>query len=527
MKQQFDGKLYHPTRRGFIQSGTALGLLGASGLALSSGRAHAQTPKTGGHFSIAMTGSATTDTLDPRAAQNDMVYTLLLNVHAYLVDVSPNNELVPELASTWTADPDTSRWIFDLNPDAKFHNGKPVTSADVLATIAFHTAEDSESGMKSQLSTITEMKADGPNRVIMQLASRNTDFPYLFNDYHMAIMPAADGGIDWQSGIGAGAYKLDAFEPGTSAKLSRNTENWLPGRGWVDTIEINAVNDTNARVQALMSGSANIITKVDPRLADRIAGVEGLKLVTNTLRAIYDMPMLTDVAPLNDNNVRLALKYSFDREAFIEKILGGYGTLGNDHPIAPSHKFFNTELEQRVHDPEKAKYYLKQSGIDKITVPFSTSDAAFAGAADMAALFAESARVAGIELDITLEPGDGYWTNVWAKKPFIASYWGGRPTEDSILSLAYTTGASWSDTHFSNARLDELVNNARGEADENLRREMYWEVQAILNAEGGSLIPAYIQSVDGVAANVMHPEALSGTFELDGMRGLQRWWIAD
>jgi peptide/nickel transport system substrate-binding protein len=237
--------------------------------------------------------------------------------------------------------------------------------------------------------------------------------------------------------------------------------------------------------------------------------------------------MLTDVAPLNDNNVRLALKYSFDREAFIEKILGGYGTLGNDHPIAPSHKFFNTELEQRVHDPEKAKYYLKQSGIDKITVPFSTSDAAFAGAVDMAALFADSARAAGIELDITVEPGDGYWTNVWAKKPFIASYWGGRPTEDSILSLAYTTGASWSDTRFSNARLDELVNNARGEADENLRREMYWEVQAILNAEGGSLIPAYIQSVDGVAANVMHPEALSGTFELDGQRGLQRWWIAD
>ena len=93
--------------------------------------------------------------------------------------------------------------------------------------------------------------------------------------------------------------------------------------------------------------------------------------------------------------------------------------------------------------------------------------------------------------------------------------------------MAYTTGASWSDTHFSNMRLDELVNNARGEADENLRREMYWEVQAILNAEGGSLIPAYIQSIEGVAANVMHPEALSGTFELDGMRGLQRWWIAD
>jgi peptide/nickel transport system substrate-binding protein len=235
--------------------------------------------------------------------------------------------------------------------------------------------------------------------------------------------------------------------------------------------------------------------------------------------------MLTDTAPFDDNNVRLALKYAFDRQEFIDKVLGGFGSLANDHPIAPSHKFFNTELEQRSHDPERAKFHLKQSGLDSIVVPLSTSDSAYSGAVDAAVLFAENAREAGIEIEITREPADGYWTDVWGKKPFIASYWGGRPTEDSILSLAYTSDASWNETRYANPQLDKVVVAARGEAEEGLRREMYWEAQEILHNDGGALIPAYIQSVDGAAENVMHPDSLSGTFELDGMRALQRWWI--
>jgi len=525
-KPQLYTQVKGPTRRGFMAQTAALGAVGASGgLGLWPGRARANTPVMGGHFNVALSGSATTDTLNPRLAQNEIVYGTLYNIHAYLIDVGPRNELIPEIASSWTPDPDTSRWVFDLNPDAKFHNGQPVTSEDVIASIAFHMAEDSESGVKGQLEIISEMTADGPNRVVMQLARRNADFPYLFSAYQLAILPASEGGVDWQSGIGAGAYMLESFEPGTGVRMSRNPEMWLPDRGFVDTIEITAVNDPSARVQALLSGSADIITKVDFRLADRISGVPGVKLITNGLRAHYSWPMLTDTAPFDDNNIRLAMKYAFDREAFIERILGGFGTLGNDNPIAPSHQYFNTELEQRQYDPERARFHLREAGLETITVPLSTSEAAYSGAVDSAVLFAETARPAGIEVEITREPADGYWSEVWGQKPFINSYWGGRPTEDSILSLIYSSQSGWNDTRFNNARLDEIIVEAQGEADTDRRRELYWEAQAIIHNEGGALIPAYIQAVDGAAEEVQHPEEMSGVFELDGMRGLQRWWI--
>jgi peptide/nickel transport system substrate-binding protein len=187
-----------------------------------------------------------------------MVYGTLLNIHAYLVDVGPSNEILPEVAISWTPDPDTSRWVFELNPNARFSNGRSITSADVVASIAFHTADDSESGMKGQLAAITELTADGPTTVVMQLSERNADWPYFFSNYQLPILPSSDGTVDWQSGIGGGAYALESFEAGTSARLVRNPELWLEDRAWVDSVEIIAVNDPSARVQALLSSSSPI-----------------------------------------------------------------------------------------------------------------------------------------------------------------------------------------------------------------------------------------------------------------------------
>ena len=77
------------------------------------------------------------------------------------------------------------------------------------------------------------------------------------------------------------------------------------------------------------------------------------------------MPMHTDVAPFDNNDVRLALKYALDRESALKKILKGHGTLGNDHPIGAVLPYHAAELEQRLYDPDKAKFHLKKAGQGK------------------------------------------------------------------------------------------------------------------------------------------------------------------
>ncbi|MCB1403007.1 MAG: peptide ABC transporter substrate-binding protein, partial [Rhodobacteraceae bacterium] len=66
--------------------------------------------------------------------------------------------------------------------------------------------------------------------------------------------------------------------------------------------------------------------------------------------------------------------------------------------------------------------------------PLSAADAAFPGAVDAAVLYSEQAAAAGITIDVIREPNDGYWSNVWMVKPFVAVYWSGRPTADWMFS---------------------------------------------------------------------------------------------
>ena len=133
--------------------------------------------------------------------------------------------------------------------------------------------------------------------------------------------------------------------------------------------------------------------------------------------------------------------------------------------------------------------------MDKLTVPLSVADAAFEGAGDAGALFQASAAKAGIEIDLTREPNDGYWSNVWMKKPFCACYWSGRPTSDWMFSTAYAEGVPWNDTFWSHDRFNELLKTARSELDQDNRREMYAEMQEICSNDGGTITPMFAQYV--------------------------------
>ena len=155
----------------------------------------------------------------------------------------------------------------------------------------------------------------------------------------------------------------------------------------------------------------------------------------------------------------------------------------------------------------------------------SASDGAFAGSVDAATLFAESARSAGIEVTVSREPADGYWSEVWNTKPFVACYWFGRLTEDWMFSQAYQSDASANDTRFSHERFDSLLIAARAELDDAKRREMYGEMQQIMRDEGGTIVPAYAQFVMGLTDKVQHAPDVSAAFELDGYRAVNRWWF--
>ena len=127
--------------------------------------------------------------------------------------------------------------------------------------------------------------------------------------------------------------------------------------------------------------------------------------------------------------------------------------------------------------------------------------------------------------NIVREPKDGYWSEVWNKKPFCSCYWGARPVEDMILSIAYLSDSPWNDTVIDIPRVDELVVKARGELDQEKRTAMYREVQQLISAEGGTIIPAFGSDIAAVNDKVGVPSKIGGGWEMDGGHFVKRWWM--
>ncbi len=513
------------SRRQFMEGAIALGLTVAMADGLVTA-ALAATPKKGGTFRLGLGGASTTDELDP--ATYISTFTQIgfsFGVHNQLVEVAEDGSLRPELAESFEASKDAKTWNFKLRKGVEFHNGKTLSTDDVIASIMHHRGADSKSALKSLFEPIEEIKADGDS-VVIRLKDGNADFPFLMNDYHLPIVPSKDGKIDWQSGFGAGGYKLVKNNPGVTVELDRNPNYWKSDRAHFDKCILIGIPDAAARQNALVSGDVDAINHVDLKTASLLGQNPGIVLEEVTGTQHYTIPMNVGVAPFDNVDVRLALKYAIDREAMVKAILFGHGRVGNDHPIAPANRYFAADLEQRTYDPEKARFHLKKAGLDSLKVDLSAANTAFAGAVDVATLYAANAAKAGIEINVIREPDDGYWSNVWMKKPWTMSYWGGRPTEDWMFTIGYAAKGSWNETFWSNDRFMKLLVEARAELDEPKRRAMYHEMQAIVSDDGGAVVPMYANYVDARSDKVAHGDKVATNWELDGWKVLERWWFA-
>jgi peptide/nickel transport system substrate-binding protein len=510
------------TRRGLLKSGIAMT---AAGLILPAGMAMAQAaPKKGGVFRVGIGHGSSTDGYDPGLWDQLYVQTFAAARHNYLIEIAPDGNLVPEIAESWDS-ADGMTWVFKIRQGVSFHSGKPVTAEDAVASLNHHRGEASTSAAKPFFDAVTDIKVDGTN-VVVTLNAANADFPYLMSDYHLPVMASADGMIDPTSTDGCGGYIVESYEPGVQATLNRNPNYWKSDKAHFDQIVLLSILDPAARLNALMTGEVDTIDQVDPASIALLESRGVAKILSISGNAHYVFPMDARVAPFTDNNVRLALKYAFDRQELVDKILAGHGSVANDNPIGPANRYFHAEMEAKTYDPDKAKFHLKEAGLDKLEVTLSAANAAFNGAVDAAVLMSEKAAAAGITITVDRVPDDGYWDNVWMKKPFCASYWGGRPVEDQMFTTAYKAGAEWNESFWSNEKFDGLLVAARSELDDAKRREMYQEMQTIVSFEGSTIIPMYNNYVMALSNAVATPEKVSNNWNLDGFRCVERWWFA-
>ena len=513
------------SRRSFIKHMTAMGMAAAIPSVILTQEAKAAGMKVGGRLRQALSGGSTTDTLFGVLGGGDVhqvnVQWQLLN---NLTSVGADGALEAELAESWEPAENGQKWVFKLRKGVEFHNGKSLESADVVHSLNQHRGEDSRSTGKGLFTAVTDVQSDGKETVIITLNSPNADFPYTLADYHFPIAPDGSMDAEWEQGVGTGPFSLVEWEPGVRA-LTRRNPNYFKDGPYFDEVETLAVADVVARQNALRTGDVDVIDKPDTKTLDLLAGAAGVRIIEVAGNTHYTFPMLMDQAPFDDYHVRQAMKYSLDRNVILDVVLNGHGYVGNDHPISKSMRYYNADLPQREFDPEKARYHLQQAGLSSLDVTLSAADI-YTGGMDAAQLFQEFAKKAGINIEIERAPTDNYWSEVWNVKPFSVSYWSGRPTEDLMLSLAFSNSSSWNETHWNNETFETILVAARAELDEAKRKDMYGELQRLIYDEGGLIAPVFANNITAVSDKLEIPEQISATFAADGLKNTERWAFA-
>lgn len=514
------------SRRDFLNRALAAGIGLPAASALWVGAARAE-PRRGGTFRWGIHDGNTTDSHDPATYVTMQMIFLAHQYRSYLTMIAPDNSLAPDLATGWEASPDAAQWTFALAPDATFHSGRPVRAADVVASINHHRGENTTSAAKALLAGVTEVKADGDHTVVITLDQGLADLPWLMTDFHLAICPANDdGSIDWQSGDGCGPYRIDEGAFGTNWSLSRH-DGWHGQGAWFDAVEMLVLNDPNARQAALATGEVDCVSLIDLKTTALLERNPDIQVDNIPSGAAVTMPMFCDTAPFSDVRVRTALKLAMDRDEIVEKIAFGAATTANDFHLAPTQPYWPADIPQRAYDPDQARALLKQAGAEGLTVSLSSTDSIFSGAVDLGVLYAEQAKAAGITVKVVREPSDGYYTDVWLKKPFCTSQWGARPTPDLIFTLAYSADAPWNESRWRNDRFNALLGMAKSELDPVRRAEMYREMCLLMRDDGGTLIPFFQNFVYARRKNVVRPEQVAASWACDGARAPSRWWFAE
>ena len=224
-------------RRALFASGAAAALLAASGLSAET------LPRRGGRLRIA-------------AADGQGVAAVARGaVFETLTEVAPDGLLRGELATGWHGSADARHWRVDLREGAVFHDGRPLTADDVLATLM--SAASPVAGM------IAAGRAEG-HGLQLELAAGDPQFPYRLSDPALAVAPGGEMPGSMEDWVGSGLYRVVTARDGRQYLGRRVDAHWKDGQaGWVDAVEVVAITDARVRGEALRDGFVDVAEAED------------------------------------------------------------------------------------------------------------------------------------------------------------------------------------------------------------------------------------------------------------------------
>ncbi|GAB2736708.1 ABC transporter substrate-binding protein [Salinifilum aidingensis] len=437
-----------------------------------------------------------TESLDPHTSSMFVDQARAKALFDRLVGYDDDMRLVPRLAESWEPDATGRRWRVRLRR-ARFHDGRPVTAADVLYSYRRiadpATASPARSGFRGV--DFTASRDSSQRELELVLHEPNFEFPVAWGGPAAEIVP--EGSTDFSAPIGSGPFRLRSFEPNSSAVLTAFSGHWT-GEPAPAELEFVSLDEESARVNALLSGQIHYAPDVTANSAtllerDRRTGV--LAAPGATMQAVS---LKVDRPPFSDRRLVRAIQLGVDRRQLVETVLSGRGELGDDL-FGRGLQYYPQGLRQRHHDPQRARALLRAGGMRNPAFPLdtSTADPYFQRAAT---LISEQLGGIGVEAAPRQRSAEAYYSEITEHGVAAHVRTAALPIVTYLAERVLSGGTESSYTGYASPEFDAVFRRALRTADEAERARLLGEAQRRARDDSGMLVWGFSDYNVGVSS---------------------------
>ncbi|MDF2920884.1 MAG: peptide transporter substrate-binding protein [Microbacterium sp.] len=281
---------------------------------------------------------------------------LVDNIYQGLVARTPEQDIVPALASDWTVSPDGLTYTFTVREGVTFHDGQPLTPQDVVwsLTTRKNTPEWRDSARLANVATIA---ADGQD-VVLTLAEPDSSLLWNLTGRAGIILKEGDT-VDYQTAAnGTGPFVLDDWREGDSIVFVRNEAYWGDTAGVAEVV-FDYIPDNQAALNAALAGEIDVVTGFDATLKEQVEETGDFALVLGQSTDKGTLAFNQTSGPLADQRVRQAIRQAIDHDAFVEALGAGQTQYG---PIPELDPGYEDLADVAPYDPEAARALLEEAG---------------------------------------------------------------------------------------------------------------------------------------------------------------------
>lgn len=436
------------------------------------------------------------DSLDPYKAVAAGTKEVIFNIFEGLMRLDSDGNVYAAVASDVAVSEDGLTYTFTLRDGIKFHDGSPVTVADVKYSIEHLAGMDGESPIIAAFSIVESVETPDDRTILIKLSSANNDFLTELASVTAAIVPK-DYKNQETAPIGTGPYKFVSRSVQEKIVVTAFDEYWGDPAGIKD-VTFKICSNPDTIVMELLGGSIDMYARISEAQAAQLN--DSFDVLEGSMNLVQAMYLNNDFEPFKDERVRKALCYAVDRQAVLDFMADGKGTIIGSSMFPAFGKYYMPELSDYYErDLDKARALLKEAGYEdgfSFTITVSSN---YQPHVDTATILTQQLKEVGVDAQIKLVEWDTWLSEVYSDRNFEATVVGLDASTLTARALLerYASDGKKNFINFKNADYDIALKKAIEAVDSDEQVKNYKDCERILCEHAANV---YIQDLSELVA---------------------------